>query len=391
VSAIGSDGHRRSLLRSEADHFRTGTLAIDDFGASLLLVTTPAEGQPKPMTLVRFVDDGSERYDLEFLFDGAGAMAIDSEGDVFLHQPDDGAGRGLLLRLRHERILNIPGFRQAIGGQGIGAGGIEIFAVLPAAPAGGVYVALRGSRDIILLRDSDGDGMARGALEQRRLAKTPEAPIALAATADGVLYAATEANRIYRIDGNSATLVAKGFGPMLLDLAPAADSGLLVLEGDAQGGRLLALGPAPPNVAAWPQELDFGAAPLGVSIASTVVLRNDGPRAIWVSSETSGQALSAGERVHLDPGEARQLETTWTPWAPGVSRAELLWRDDGGRVLVRLPVAIHGVGEEVGLAGGRRAASQPAIAAATVSKPVQRGDRHPARSARSSVRRACRA
>jgi sugar lactone lactonase YvrE len=97
VAAIGSDGHRRNLLRSEADHFRTGTLAIDDFGASLLLVTTPAEGQPKPMTLVRFADDGIERYDLEFLFDGAGAMAIDARGDVFLHQADDGTGRGLLL------------------------------------------------------------------------------------------------------------------------------------------------------------------------------------------------------------------------------------------------------------------------------------------------------
>ena len=112
-------------------------------------------------------------------------------------------------------------------------------AVLAAAPGGGVYVGLRGSRDIILVRDLDGGGRARGSLEQQRLVKVPEAPVALAVTTDGALWAATEANRIYRIDGNTASLVAHGFAPLLLDLAPTADGVLLVLEGDARGGRLL--------------------------------------------------------------------------------------------------------------------------------------------------------
>jgi sugar lactone lactonase YvrE len=353
VSAIAADGSRQRLLGSEASRFRAGGIAVDDFGASLLLVTAPGEGQPKPMTLVRFLGDterDAERFDLEFLFEGADAMAVGAGGSVFLHQADDGTGGGRLLRLRRERLLNIPGFPQAVGGQGVSEAGIEAFAALPAeaavlaaAPGGGVYVGLRGSRDIILVRDLDGDGRARGSLEQQRLVKVPEAPVALAVTTDGALWAATEANRIYRIDGNTASLVAHGFAPLLLDLAPTADGVLLVLEGDARGGRLLALAPARPSLAVWPTRLNFGAGPLGVTVTSTIVLRNDGPLAVRVSPETaSGQPLDVGGDLRLAPGEVRQVEARWMPRVPGQTSDELRWRDGSGRVLVRLPVAIHG-------------------------------------------------
>jgi hypothetical protein len=175
-----------------------------------------------------------------------------------------------LLRLRHERLLNIPGFAGAVGGRGIEAGSIDLFAALPAenavltaAPDGGIYVALRGSRDIILVRNFNGDGIARGSLEQRRLAQVPEAPVALAATSDGTLYAATAANRAYQINGSRTTLVAQGFAPLLIDMSATADGGLLVLEGDQLGGRLLCLRPARPALAVWSAVLDFGAGLLG--------------------------------------------------------------------------------------------------------------------------------
>ena len=380
MTAIDGSGRRTDLLVSEADHFLIGGVAIDDFGQSLLLVTRTGEGQPKPMTLVRFpdgLDDGPddgldvgpdvgpgstpERFDLEFLFGGAGALAIGSSGDVYLHQADDGSGSGRLLRLRHERLLNIPGFPGAVGGRGIEDRGIDLFAKLPAdnavlaaAPDGGVYVALRGSRDIILVRDLNGDGVARGALEQRRIANVPEAPVAVTATSDGTLYAATAANRVYQIDGNSPTLVASGFAPLLIDLIATKDGGLLVLEGDRLGGRLLCLRPARPEMAVWPAALDFGAGPLGRQATSTIVLRNDGPLPIRVTPQTvfqtvfqteaqlQEQDLEAGGTVRLAAGEARQIEAHWTPSVPGQTTAELLWRDASGQVLLKLPVVIHG-------------------------------------------------
>ncbi|MDA0338196.1 MAG: hypothetical protein O2782_23750, partial [bacterium] len=354
VTAIDASGRREELLRNESDRFYMSGVTIDDFGASLLLVTTPGDGQPKPMTLVRFGPDGTsqnvERYDLDFFFAGAGALTTGSAGDVFMHQAGDASAGGRLLRLRHGRLLNIPGFPQAAGGRGIGVGGIDVFAELPAESAvlaaaseGGVYLALQGSRDILLLRDLDGNGVARGPLEQRHIGRAPETPVALAVTGDGALYVATAANRIYHIDGSVVTLVAEGFAPGLIDLQAPNGGGLLVLEGDRLGGRLLVLQPARPTLAVWPAVLDFGAAPFGQEVTATIVLRNDGPLTAHVTPVTTRPALSAGAAVQLEPGESYSVEARWAPPAPGQTITELLWRDDNGRTLLQLPVAIHGL------------------------------------------------
>ena len=366
VTAIDASGRREDLLSNESNRFHTSGVTIDDFGASLLLVTTTGAGQPKPMTLVRFGRDGTdrdvERYDLDFFFAGAGALTTGSAGDVFMHQAGDGSGDGSgdgrLLRLRPSRLLNIPGYPQALGGRGIGGGGIDVFAELPAESAvlvaaaeGGVYLALQGSRDILLLRDLDGNGSARGPLEQRHIGTVPETPVALAVTGDGALYAATAANRIYHIDGSVVTLVAEGFAPSLIDLKASADGGLLVLEGDRRGGRLLVLQAARPTLAVWPAGLDFGAVPFGQEVTATIVLRNDGPLTAHVTPVTTGLALSAGAALQLAPGESYSVEARWAPPAPGQTTTELQWRDDNGRTLLQLPVAIHGLAPRLEVAG----------------------------------------
>lgn len=344
VTRVGADGQQRQLLGAEADRFRLVTVEARDFGTGLLLVTTSAEDQPKPMTLVRSANGSVERFDLEFLFGGADAMVVDLAGDVLLHQAADGR----LLRLRHDRLLNVPGFAQAVGAVGIDAGGIELFAALPAeaavlaaAPSGGTYVALRGSRSILWVRDLDGDGRARGPLEQRYLTTVPEAPIAMAVTSAGELFVGSEANRLYRVDGGSATLVAHGFGPVLLDLTASADGGLLLLEGDDRSGRLLALTPSRPSVAAWPDVLDFGTGILGETATSTIVLRNDGPLAVQVTPEADDESVDAGPSVRLAPGDVRELEARWLQATPGTVHGEVRWRSQDGQVLARQTTTVH--------------------------------------------------
>jgi DNA-binding beta-propeller fold protein YncE len=338
------DAGQAALLRSEADRFVGASLQIDGFGPSLLIGARSSEGQPKPLTLVRFVDGRSERFDLEFLFAGAEALVVGASGDIYVHEP------GRLLRLPRERLLNIPGFPGAVGGRGIEPGAIEPFADLPAesavltpAPQGGVYVALQGSREILLVRDLDGDGRARGPLEQRRLGRLEATPVALAASGAD-LFAGTDDNRVVRLDAGRFVPIASGFAPLLLDLAVDPTGGLLLLEGDAAGGRLLRLAPAQPSLAGWPAIVDYGAAPLGQGVSSTVVLRNDGTIAVDVRPETaSGDPLEAGLSLRLGPGEVREVETRWRPPAPGEAHDELLWRDAGGRVLLRQSVTIHGL------------------------------------------------
>jgi sugar lactone lactonase YvrE len=365
VTAIDGAGRSLSLLGAEADQLHIGAVSPPNFGAALLLVAGTRAGQPKPLTLVRFADGKTpnrvERYDLEFFFEGAGALAVDASGDVLLHQAEDGSGGGRLLRLRHERLLNIPGFVGAVGGQGVGDDGIEMFAALPAgaaalaaAPDGGVYVAQHGTQEIKLVRDLDGDGKARGPIEQHYVGRAPESPVALAVSAHGALFVATVANRVYQLEGGKITLVARGFAPRLIDLEATAD-GLLVLEGDRSGGRLLALRPARPEVQAWPTTLDFGAGRLGEELITTTVLRNDGSLPVRVTSETTSeqgraQGPKVGDSIHLAPGEIRQVEARWTPPIPGRAKAALLWRDDDGQVLLNQPVVIHGLAPRVDIA-----------------------------------------
>lgn len=341
VATVDDAGRRRQILGAEARQFSATPITAEGFGAALLLVAAPGQGQAKPMTLVRLLDDDHvERFDLGFLFAGADAI-VSTGGDAYLYLP------GRLLRLRQERLLNIPGFSGAVGGQGIGPDGLEIYADLPqeqaaltAVPDGTIYLALKGSRDVIRIRDLNGDGRARGALEQERFARLPEPPVALAVSA-GALYAATEANRVLRVTDDGVDEIARGFAPLLLDMMGTDAGQLLILEGDHSTGRLVSLRPARPELRVSSPIVDLGIGSLGEASHSTVILRNDGAvpvRAVALADE--GITIGVTE-VDLQPGQSREIDVTWSPSSPGRIQSDVVWQTEAGDELLRLPLTMH--------------------------------------------------
>ena len=317
-----------------------------------LVLGVPAElGRGKPLTLIEPDGSGVPLYfPLDFFFDGPGAVAAAPGGDLFLHQ----AGR--VLRLPEERLLNIPGFPQAVGGVGVGPQGLEEFASLPneaaqlAAADDGLLVALVSSRALVRVRDLNDDGRASGPVEQERLADLPGEPVAVAAVG-GDAFVAVAGGRIYRVDDSGrVSLVAEGFAPEILSLSAGPDGSLLVLEGDGAGGRLVRLWPVVPALAVWPQVLDFGAVAVGEPAERTLVLRNEGRARLSLRAETAdGQAFAGLEDpIDLAPGQALEVPVQLTAPGRGTEEAVVFWRDLArDQVLVEMPVEITGIGPAV--------------------------------------------
>ncbi|MFH1570409.1 MAG: choice-of-anchor D domain-containing protein, partial [Gemmatimonadota bacterium] len=346
VEVLDESGARQSFAEFAAPAYSAAAVS-GAYGRGLVLGVPAGLGHSQPLTLIEPGSQGGSLYfNLSFAFDGTGEVAAAPDNGLFLQQD------GRVLRLPPARLLNIPGFPRAVGGRGVEPGGLELYVSLPSGPAriaaaeSGLYIALVSSRTLLRARDLDGNGAIAGPAELERLADLPAVPRAVAALGDQV-FAATDDGRVYRVSGSGqVALVAAGFAPQILSLSAGPAGSLVVLEGDAAGGRVVRLRPAAPSLAVWPEALDFGAAAVGQPAAATVVLRNTGRAALTLSPEVPGGAAVSGlGTVELAAGQVLEVPVTLSASGRGALADEVLWRDAArGEVLARLPVRIQGIG-----------------------------------------------
>ncbi len=214
-------------------------------------------------------------------------------------------------------------------------------AKIQATPGGSLYAVLSRSRSLWRLTDEDGDGEILG-LEARAVARFESEPMALAY--ENGLFAATANGRIYQIaESGEMSLFAAGFAENVLDISPAPNGGLLVLEGNARGGRLLLLSPPQPAVASWPSQVDFGRVQLGNPITASLILRNDGDRGVELTLLPGPGVRIDSERLALAAGEHRSVTAELAPWVKGVNTSYVEFSDAEGQVLLSVPLLAEGI------------------------------------------------
>ncbi|MBT3346669.1 MAG: choice-of-anchor D domain-containing protein [Gemmatimonadetes bacterium] len=341
VSQVHPDGTHDILLAADPGG-ALAVVSVPELGPVVARVSSARLQRSKPLTLIRTGEGVADQtFDLDDRFDGAEAIAVDGGNHLYFYQSD-----GTILRLAADGLLNIPGFADWAPGRAVGEGALQVWAqVTPGAVAlaaveTGTLVAAATNGDIWWLRDHDGDGRVD---ERKRMATLSARPTALAVF-DGQIYAGT-ADALYRVHENGVDLVAEGFAPRLLSLTSTAGR-LLALEGSGTAARVVEITAARAQLLSWPETIDFGATGLGQAVIRTVVLRNEGGRSVrlqhgeWLQS---GDPSDPSDVIELLPGESRQLQVTRLTMQPGVTDDEIIWSDEAGAQLLRMPTRIHGL------------------------------------------------
>ena len=226
---------------------------------------------------------------------------------------------------------------------------LEQVASLPDEPAllattaeGTLYIALIQSQQLLALK------MSAGVIELATRLK--DAPVDLAVV-DEDLFVATAGGRIHRYDADSGehSLFASGFEPAIIGISARRSGLLYVLEGDANGGRLLALRPASRLLDVWPNIVELGPQPIDVAVRRTVALRNDGALAIAIAADLPpGTRLLGPTEFELEPGELLEVGVEMVPRARGRAGGEVVWRDAvAGDVLARTALTVAGLAPRI--------------------------------------------
>ncbi|MEW6754322.1 MAG: choice-of-anchor D domain-containing protein [Candidatus Latescibacterota bacterium] len=317
VDRLEASGQRQPVSRTFASSY-----ALLAAPGGLYLGRPSGSGWAQPLALVHRTPGAGLVYD-SVPVELAGADALTWAGDLVIYQAS-----GVLLRLaggRAEPVAQVP------------SGG----ALLQAGEEGYVYLAAQQTGEVLKVRLPRG-GMERAVVES--VAWLRGGPQALS-WGEGGLWAAA-GDRLWRLTAGALEEIASGFAPRLLDVEAEPGGGLLVLEGDQDGGRLLRLRPQAPRLGVWPATADLGALRVGSAGRCTLVVRNDGSQPVRVELAAGGPAVLAGEAVTLEPGQVRSLELEVRARAAGLTEEELVWQDETERVLLRSRVRLDGLAPE---------------------------------------------